>query len=79
MWMSYKQQYESENKEMTDSWQSYRCGRHYTGTGNKIELERKFRNGPPVKYVLNQDIRADYELYDKKCSNSVYETVTLEA
>ena len=67
------------DKKMTDLWQSYRCGRHYTSTGNKIELARKFRNGPPVKYVLNQDICADFELYDKKCSKSVYETVTLEA
>jgi hypothetical protein len=56
---------------MTDSWQCDKCGRHFTSTGNKIELARKFRTGPSYEYISYQDVYADCELYDKKMSKSV--------
>jgi hypothetical protein len=51
---------------MTDSWQCDKCGRHFTSTENRVELARKFRNGPSFEYIPYQDNCADCELYDKK-------------
>jgi hypothetical protein len=62
---------------MTDSWQCDICGRHFTSTENRIQLERKIRNGSnKYEYISYLEMCADCELYVKKRLKSVGETMT---
>jgi hypothetical protein len=62
---------------MTDSWQCDICGRHFTSTENRIQLERKIRNGAnKPEYISSLEICTDCELYIKKWLKNVGETMT---
>jgi hypothetical protein len=62
---------------MTDSWQCDVCGRRFTSTENRIQLERKIRNSVnKSEYISYLEICTDCELYIKKWLESVGESMT---
>jgi hypothetical protein len=67
--MSLEQENKLGAKEMTDSCQCDKCGRHLTSSKNRIQLDRKIPYTPnKYEYISHQDSYTDFELIGKKMS-----------